>query len=244
MRYAINNINKANKILFGTKLGYRIYDTCRSTLQMKMRASWLTSFRNPEGAYNSPFVGIIGPSTSIEARLSYPLFQRSRLPVVSYSARSEDLSNNILYKLLFRTVPDNSQQAGALLDIIKHFKWKFISTVNSHNYFVRGGMDLTIELLKAEGICFSSRNVLPQNPSQQDYDYVIKNLKRNPVARVVVLFTTPNDTQMLLKLAGPNSKFQWLSSSAWDANMQAVEGVREAAKGAILLNYVNINNKE
>ena len=232
-----------SKILSGKKLGFRIYDTCRSTLLTQTRTSWLTSYHNPKGAYSLPFVGVIGPPTSNEVRLSYPLFKKSDLPVVSYSARSEDLNNNAEYKMFLRTVPDNSQQAGALLEIIKHFKWKFISTVNSQNFFVRGGMDLTIELLKAEGICFSTRNVLPRNPSHQDYDFVIKNLKRDPVARIVVLFTTPKDTQMLLKLAGPNSGFQWLSSSAWDANMQAVEGVREAAKGAILLSLVNINNK-
>eukprot|EP00112_Aurelia_sp_Birch-Aquarium-sp1_P007825 Seg1854.3 transcript_id=Seg1854.3/GoldUCD/mRNA.D3Y31 product="Metabotropic glutamate receptor 8" protein_id=Seg1854.3/GoldUCD/D3Y31 len=243
MRYAINNINSASKIPYGRKMGHRIYDTCRSADRLRKQVDALArKYKYFTSA--GPFVGAVGPPTTTEVRRSYVYFDLPDLPIISYSAKSVALSDKSEYRKFFSTIPDDSQQAGALLEIVKHFKWNFISTVNSHKYFEKGGMDLAIEDLKKEGICVSSRNVLHKKPTKQDFDYIVRDLSKEPIARIVVLFTTPEDTKMLLKSAGPNSKFQWLSSVAWDPNMQAIEGVKEAAKGAILLSYVNSSNKE
>ena len=243
MRYATSNINKARKILFGKKLGYRIYDTCRSVERFVRQMDVLASYANHFGNL-VPFVGAVGPPTSTEIERSYYHFEFPNLPIITYAATSAAFSDQPKRRKFFSTVPDDRQQTSALLDILKHFKWKFISTVNSHKYFVKGRMDLAIEDLKKEGICVSSRSVLHKKPTKQDFDYIIRDLSREPIARIVVLFTTPEDTKMLLKSAGPNSKFQWLSSLGWDPNMQVIEDVKEAAKGAILLNFDNVNNKE
>lgn len=168
------------------------------------------------------YVGIIGPPTSKEAKLSYELFDLTIFSIISYSANSIELNDKNIYRRFFRTVPSGDMQSNALLDVVKHFKWKYISIVSSHVYFDQHGMDLSISMLKKEGICISSRNVLPKKLTKQDFDYIIRNLNREPIARIVVLFTTQEDTKMLLKSAGSNSKFQWLSTSEWDSNMQAI----------------------
>eukprot|EP00112_Aurelia_sp_Birch-Aquarium-sp1_P005313 Seg1600.4 transcript_id=Seg1600.4/GoldUCD/mRNA.D3Y31 product="Metabotropic glutamate receptor 8" protein_id=Seg1600.4/GoldUCD/D3Y31 len=235
MRYAIKNINK--KIArFNSTIGFRIYDTCRSFTRLRRQI--------PEVLLLSKSAGIVGPPTSDEAILASILFGTYNLSVISFSATSVELNDAEKYQHFYRTVPPDDLQAHAMLEILKHYKWKYISTVNSHGNFGQRGMDLLISMLRKEGICISKRNVLPRNPSKQHFDSVVRNLNRDPNARVVVLFTTSEDTKMLLKAAGPKSRFQWLSSSAWKANMQAVQGVNEAAKGAIFLGYVNINDAQ
>ena len=234
MRYAINNINKKIAAFTNEKLGFRIYDTCRSFTRLRRQI--------PEALLLPHSAGIIGPPTSDEAILASILFGTYNISVISFSATSVELNDAEKYRHFYRTVPPDDLQAHAMLDILKHHNWKYISTVNSHGNFGQRGMDLLISMLRKERICISKRNVLPRNPTTKDFDSVVRNLNTDPNARVVVLFTTSEDTKMLLKAAGPKSRFQWLSSSAWKANMQAVQSVKEAAKGAIFLGYVNIND--
>ena len=245
MRYAVDNINREHNTIFGKKLGFRIYDTCRSVNIMRGQVASFSLIVKHADILKGQYVGIIGPPTSEEAKLSYALLDTTQYTVISYSANSIELNDKKIYRRFFRTVPSGDLQSNALLDVIKYFQWKYISIVNSHVYFDQRGMDLSTSMLKQEGICVSSRNVLPRKPTKQDFDYIIRNLNRKPIARIVVLFTTLEDTKMLLKsAAGSKSKFQWLSSSEWDPNMQAIEGVREAANGAIMLSYVDINNEK
>ena len=236
MKYAIDNVNKNNNALFGIKLGYRIYDTCTSvkTFRKQIRSV----------ADNLKFVGVVGPPTSNEAMLAAMVFGAYGMSVISYSATSVELNDREKYEYLYRTLPSDDLQVRALLAVLKHYKWKYISTVNSHGNYGQRGMDLLISKLRKEGICVSKRNVLPKKPTKKDLDFVVRNLNWDLNARIVVLFTTIEDTNVLLKAAGPKSRLQWLSSSSWTANMQTVQGVKEAAKGAILLNYRNINNKK
>ena len=51
------------------------------------------------------------------------------IPQIGYSATSKDLSDKSLYRYFMRVVPSDKLQARALVDIVVHFNWTFISTV-------------------------------------------------------------------------------------------------------------------
>jgi len=51
------------------------------------------------------------------------------IPQIGYSATSKDLSEKSLYRYFMRVVPSDKLQARALVDIVLHFNWTFISTV-------------------------------------------------------------------------------------------------------------------
>jgi len=51
------------------------------------------------------------------------------IPQIGYSATSKDLSDKSLYRYFMRVVPSDKLQARALVDIVLHFNWTFISTV-------------------------------------------------------------------------------------------------------------------
>jgi len=53
------------------------------------------------------------------------------IPQIGYSATSKDLSDKSLYRYFMRVVPSDRLQARALVDIVLHFNWTFISTVST-----------------------------------------------------------------------------------------------------------------
>ena len=236
MRYAVNKINNNSDILFGVKLGYHIFDTCSSVYRLRrvIRKTVL----------EERLTAIVGPATSDEAIISSVALNIFYTGVVSYSATSIQLADREKYSNFYRTIPSDDIQAKVLIDIIKHFNWSYVSTVNSYGNYGQQGMEHLISMLNKQGICISTRNVLPMKPTKIDYQAVIKNLEKDSNARTVILFTTAEDTNSLLKATHPKTRFTWLSSSAWTADKETVRGVKEAAKGALLLNYVGINNVE
>ena len=237
MRYAINNINKNSSILFGVELGYRIVDTCSSV--RKLRYDFQSMILHPK------IVGIIGPSTSDEAIISSVAFGIFNMGIISPSATSIQLANREKYYNFYRTIPSDDIQASVLADILDYFKWNYVHTVNSHGNYGQQGMENLISLLNSKGVCISTRNSLPQKPSFADFQRVFGNLEKDRNARTVVLFTTAVDTNSLLRVANASkSRFTWLSSSAWMADKTTIDGVNEAAKGALLLNYAGINSMD
>ena len=235
MRYAIKKINDDPSKLFNITLGFRIVDTCSSISKLRDDiATMILTGRN---------VGIVGPATSDEAVLAAPAFGIFHRLLISYSATNIDLQDRSKYFNFYRTIPSDDIQSLALRDILKQFNWTYISTVNSYGDYGQGGMNHLIELTTSSGICIATRNTLPKIPNASDYDHVIRNLNKDPNAKTVVLFTTAEDTRKILIAARSSSvNFTWISSSAWAADLDTVRGIEQDAKGAILLNYVGINN--
>ena len=239
MKWAINFVNTNKEMqagLRGLKFGYRIYDTCNSV--EGLRADMIR-------VQAKNIFGVIGPPTSAEAILAAGAFTKFGIPVVTYSASTMEISRRFRITVgnLYRTVPANDVQVRALVDILKHYKWHYISIVCSYGTYGQQGIDKLVKMLEKNGICLSSKTFLPRYAYNADFKAVIRNLEKDPKARIVLLFTTSKDTHRLLTAAQSKTRFQWLSSSSWDANMQTVWGVNKAAKGAILLNYANINNE-
>ena len=236
MRWAISQ----NDV--GMPIGFRIFDTCSSILRLKDDLIEM-------GMRNEKLMGVVGPPTSSEAVHVSAGFSILKLAVISYSASSIELNDRERFDNFYRTIPGDDIQADALLRVLKHYKWKYISLVNSHGTYGQQGMNQLVKLLEKENICISTKSVLPRSPKRADFEKAIKDLEsRDPenslIARTVVLFTTSEDTRGLFKAARSKTKFQWISSSAWDANFQTIRGVGEVAKGAILLNYANINDNK
>ena len=238
MKYAISKLNENKKdypILAG-KLGYRIVDTCSSIKKLRNDIVTMLTTKN--------IPAIVGPATSDEAILASISVGVFSMAVLSYSATSIELADREKYHNFFRTVPSDYVQTHALLNILKHYNWTYVSTVNSDGNYGQRGMDMLISMFESAGICVSSRNSLPAKATRENYLSVIKNLNKDINARTIVLFTTAEDTNGLLKAAGAQSRFTWLSSSAWTADMETIRNAREAAKGAIILNYADINNED
>jgi len=58
------------------------------------------------------------------------------IPQIGYSATTKKLSDKAQYRYFMRVVPSDKLQARALVDIVRHFNWTFISTVYTEGIII------------------------------------------------------------------------------------------------------------
>ena len=235
MRYAIDKINRRS-VLFGKRLGYRIVDTCKNTATL--RRSFFSTWRN------AFYMGVVGPPTSDEAILAATVHSAHKSAVVSPSASSTVFEDRLTYHNFFSTVPSDTMQIFAFIDIIKYFNWTYISTVNSYGTYGQRAMENFIQALKSTKICVAKRVNLPMNPKSSDYEKKIVELSLVTNARVVIMFTTSEDTRGILTAAANVKTLNWVSSASWHAGLDSVKGVEESANGSLILQYGDTIDEE
>ena len=110
---------------------------------------------------------------------------------VAYWATINDLSNKDRFPYLFRTVPPDRHQALAMIDLLLHFNWTYVSIVHDiSNYAVRAVEELT-RLVKTRGICLATTQVFPHDVEMDGdgsyYDDIVRALLQKPRARGILL---------------------------------------------------------
>ncbi|CAG2114060.1 unnamed protein product, partial [Medioppia subpectinata] len=137
-----------------------------------------------EGNYDR-VVGVIGGQSSTVSIQLANLLRLFKVPQISYQSTSTTLSNKQKYEYFFRTVPSDVNQVQAILEILKVFKWTYVSVVYSDTDYGNKGYEHLQELAKYHNICFSSPQAInDEHFSTSDYDNVIKNLMHKINARV------------------------------------------------------------
>ena len=82
--------------------------------------------------HDKPIAGLIGPGSSTVTIQVQNLLALFNIPQIGYSATSKDLSDKARYRYFLRVVPSDSLQAQALADLVRHYKWTYISTVYTY----------------------------------------------------------------------------------------------------------------
>lgn len=243
MLFAIDEINSNPNLLPNITLGAKIYDTCRSQTIGADRAKDIIKYTL--GDHNAPLAAVIGPLVSDVSIAVANLLRVFNIPQVSYGSTSADLSNKEIYSYFFRTVPPDSFQAHALVDVLKEYKWNYIFTVNSYGNYGQKGMAELQKAAKAAGICVASAAQLPSLPTDGDFTKVISNFLRkrretsNSITTIVV-FTTQSDSADMLRAAKESgaTEFTWLGSNGWSNRIDVTEGKEEVADGSLTVNHL------
>ncbi|XP_034186753.2 metabotropic glutamate receptor 6 isoform X3 [Osmia lignaria lignaria] len=149
------------------------------------------------------------------------------VPQISYMATSPFLSSKERYPHFFRTVPNDVNQARAMLEILRQFEWSYVSVVYSDSEYGDHGYETLVSLAGEYSICFSA----PQRISQDrftidDYDNVVRTIAEKTEVRVVVLFAEKSTTLRVLEAArrvGVGSRFVWLGSDSWPDGRRGME---------------------
>lgn len=247
--FAIREINKDPNILAGIKLGVRAYDTCRSQTIGADGAKELIKYTLKQTEKIPPLAGVIGPFRSDVAIAVANLLRVFDIPQVSFGATVVKLSDKDIYSYFFRTVPPNSFQGRALVDVVQHFGWNYVMTVYSAGSYGEPGMDEVYSDAKRKGLCIACKIRLPPFPTPQDYENTIYDLidisKRNANSdlNVVVMFCIQRDNTALIAAAkkilhNKNTRFVWVASNSWGAREPVTKGNEEGGEGALTLNYI------
>uniref|UniRef100_A0A8C6S5G8 G-protein coupled receptors family 3 profile domain-containing protein n=1 Tax=Neogobius melanostomus TaxID=47308 RepID=A0A8C6S5G8_9GOBI len=134
MIYAVEEINRNNRLLPGMKVGYQIFDNCLS-------ASW---------ALQAALSSVGGEATSCTFVNKSATFKfnkqgnKKKVLFISYWSTCPCLSDRRLYPNFFRTIPSDIYQARTLARLAKHFKWTWIGAVVMQDDYGLGAIKVTV----------------------------------------------------------------------------------------------------
>ena len=253
MLFALDTINADSNLLPGVELGYDIRDTCHSeTLGLDEAIDLIIEGSNlniascpfdcvPDATTNEtakatpvPTAGIVGAAGS---RVSVPVASLGRLfqmPQVSYASTSPLLTDRTRYSYFRRTIPADDLQVLAMVDILNHFGWNYVSILHSEDTYGSSGVNEFVNVSARNGICIDLRQGLPPSFSDSDYDRVVENLG-NSRARVVIFFANQDSVRQILTRVYQNEtlqrNFTWIASDGWAHANNLVRQFNETAAG-------------
>ncbi|XP_009293059.1 metabotropic glutamate receptor 1 isoform X2 [Danio rerio] len=259
MFHTLDRINADQNLLPNITLGCEIRDSCwHSSVALEQSIEFirdsLISIRddkdgskwcidgtpsNQPPPSKKPIAGVIGPGSSSVAIQVQNLLQLFNIPQIAYSATSIDLSDKTLFKYFLRVVPSDTLQARAMLDIVKHYNWTYVSAVHTEGNYGESGMEAFKELAAEEGLCIAHSDKIYSNAGEKHFDRLLKKLReRLPKARVVVCFCegmTVRSLLMAMRRRGVSGEFQLIGSDGWADRDEVVEGYEQEADGGITM---------
>ena len=236
MLFAIDKINNDANLLPNLTIGYDVRDSCGDetvgldeALDMVVRSGSLTveSSQSCMQAGNSStrLSGIVGAAASAvslptSTLLGLRLFQT---PLVSYASSSAALSNKNLYEYFLRTIPPDNLQSSAMVDLVSHFGWEYVSVVFNNNAYGEPGTDAFIENAMNRGICVDVRMSIPLQVtgSESEFNTAVDQTVQellNSTATVVIVFTDQATVSALFRKLDETRtqrSFIWIASDAW-----------------------------
>ncbi|MEE6507368.1 hypothetical protein FKM82_021082, partial [Ascaphus truei] len=215
MKYAVHEINNSTSLLPNVTLGYDLYDTCSDSL-VSVRAALGLVLQNPTG-YTSRVVAVIHPGSSDAILGGARLLNFVPIPQVSYSPPSESMTLGSLS--FFRTAPSSKSQAEALVKLVTHFHWNWISVLASNDPYGRSRMEHFTELATASETCIAYRGLIPTRASEKEISKIMDNLK-NSHANVTVLFASDASVEKLMRaLIQRNITGKvWVADDGWSTS--------------------------
>ncbi|XP_071947980.1 metabotropic glutamate receptor-like isoform X2 [Antedon mediterranea] len=241
MIYAIEKINNDSNILQNVTLGYSIYDDCgQESFGLASSLHMLGLHDTCDARTNEPpIVGIIGPEYTKVTIAANHLFSFYEVPHISASASSDELSDRTRFPYFSRLVPSDNFQIGAIIDIIEHFKWKYVSAVYSNEDYGEHGIgELIDRSLKNDKFCLGATVAISESATRSEVDRAIRQISRRADVEVIVLFSLPGIAQKFLDgmaRADLIGKYTMICSDAIIA-LRSNQVYFNQLKGSILIN--------
>ncbi|KAL5009877.1 hypothetical protein ScPMuIL_012182 [Solemya velum] len=248
----LDEINNNPNILPNITLGCDVRDSCwYSPIALEQSIDFIkasvSSLDDPsknhtikEGCSvksNQPIAGLIGPGSSENSIHVQNLLQIFHIPQIGYSATSTSFSDKNLYKYFVRVVPSDRYQAQALLDIVLHFNWTYISTVYTDGNYGAKGMEVFKSRAEDHGVCIASSPVVSRKPDNAEFEEVVKTLKKADKAGVVVCFCEGSTVRGLFqatkRMFNDTGHFLIIGSDGWADRPDVVKDLEKEAIGGI-----------
>ncbi|XP_040902113.1 extracellular calcium-sensing receptor-like [Toxotes jaculatrix] len=225
MAFAIDEINRNSNLLPNVTLGYSLYDSCAS-LGISLRASLsLASGREEqflldetcEGA--PPVLGIVGDSYSTFTIAMSSVIGLYKLPIVSYFATCPCLSDRQRFPSFFRTIPSDTFQVSAMIQILKRFGWTWVGLlISDDDYGLHAARSFQSDLGPSGAGCLAYTEVLPWGDNPAELRRIVGVMKKS-TARVVIVFAHEGHMiDLMEEVVRQNvTGLQWMASEAWSA---------------------------
>lgn len=254
MLYAVDRVNNDPDLLPNIRLGVHILDTCsRDTYALNQSLQFVRSSLNnldasaafecadssiPRTRKNAvgPVFGVIGGSYSSVSLQVANLLRLFHIPQISPASTAKALSDKSRFDLFARTVPPDTFQSAALVDIVKALNWSYVSSIYSEGSYGEYGIEQFHKDAGERNVCIAIAEKVPSAADDQHFDAIIRRLLKKPNARGVILFTRAEDARRILmaaKRANLSQPFYWIASDGWGKQLRLVDGIEDVAEGAI-----------
>ncbi|XP_034447007.1 taste receptor type 1 member 1-like [Hippoglossus hippoglossus] len=224
MRFAVEQINNSTNLLPNVSLGYEIFDHC-SEFQNFPGIFKLISFNGSIEVWGekhknmfkmSKMVGVVGPFSSTETLTAAPLFMMDLIPMVSYGAASSAFSEKAKYPSFLRTVHSNEEIIEVIVNILLHFKWKWVAFLNSGDDFGEDGLTSFLKRIKDTEIClpFTKKLTDDTNHSQMFKQIDVQRIQ------IIIVFAPELTSEDLIRSAirlNVTNKV-WIAGDTWSLN--------------------------
>ncbi|XP_036441541.1 extracellular calcium-sensing receptor-like [Colossoma macropomum] len=219
--FAIEEINNSSSLLPGVSLGYKLYDTCSSTA-MGVRMAMALINGNENSTLDEPCTkpaqvqGIIGETHSSISTAIAKSVGPFNIPLISYEATCECLSDKRIYPSFLRTIPSDYYLSRALAEMVKQFGWTWVGALRRDDDYGNSGMAAFTEAAEQLGICLEYSLPFFRTYSQEKVLRIIQQIKSS-TSRVIVAFVTYWDLEILLNVFHEHNitGYQWVGTEAW-----------------------------
>ena len=133
------------------------------------------------------------------------------------------LSDKQQFPYFLRTLPPDRDQVKAMGQLVRHFNWTYVSLVYSEDPYGHGSHGRLTDTLQALDVCVAQTLTLSAMMTPQDYDGVIRSLRRHRRARVVLLYADVKHVLPLMEAVernGARREFTWVGSDSLHTQLQ------------------------
>ncbi|XP_053173907.1 taste receptor type 1 member 1-like [Scomber japonicus] len=234
MRFTVEEINNSTKLLPNVSLGYEIFDRCSDTQNFPgilklisvngLIQPWGNTHRNLSTV--PKVIAVVGPFSSTESLTVAPLFMVDLIPMVSYGAATSALSEKEKYPSFLRTVHSNKDIIAVIVNIILHFKWRWVAFLSSDNDFGADSLELFKKRIIDTEICLAYTEELNHNIN---YSRIFKRIEEWGV-HIIVVFAPEMTSEALIESAielNVTNKV-WIAGDTWSLNkkLQKKKGIK------------------
>jgi ABC-type branched-subunit amino acid transport system substrate-binding protein len=261
---AIEQINEDPTILPGVTLGFEIRATAgdvNTALEQSLKYVTARSLTIGNGSSTTLGIsGVIGAGFSSVSTSVARLLRLFRIPQISYASTADVLSDKSTFDYFLRTVPSDSNQAQALVDIVEEFDWTYVVAMHTNDVYGTGGITAFVDELERRNStqrCIAtpiSISLPRDSTAAEEFKNILQdNLAEDWIsnATVIVLFATRNTAIGLLtavkRMRETNPEFAarkltWIGSDGWGTNIP--NELRDTVPGSLSVAPQSFTNDE
>ncbi|XP_072025080.1 metabotropic glutamate receptor-like [Amphiura filiformis] len=212
MLFAVNKVNQRNDILPNVTLGVELRNDCSDEglalwttntlvgsvgdLEYKDACPYQSRDGNRLGVQPIGIVGTSRSTTSLFAAKSSGVYH---VPLVSYTATSDELSDAKRFPYFLRTVPPDKFQAIAIVDLLLHFHWEYIALFYSIDTYGIHGAKHIRTLAENAGICIAVNFPVASFDSESQTSDIVSKLQEANKVNVIVIMSYRNTANVVLQ---------------------------------------------
>lgn len=117
------------------------------------------------------------------------------IPQVSPASTAKALSDKSRFEFFARTVPPDTFQSSALVDIIKTVNWSYITTIYSEGSYGEHGIEVFHREAQERNVCIAAAEKIPSSADEKVFESIVLRISKKSNSKAIILFTRAEDAR-------------------------------------------------